>query len=55
MNWAGGKHQFWSWSRCPDRNPTGFCNSEPDPDRARFRKKFYEIWYGHPNWIDQCS
>jgi len=23
----------------PDRNPTGFCNSEPDPDRTGFRKK----------------
>jgi len=22
----------------PDRDPTGFCNSEPDPDRTGFRK-----------------
>jgi len=24
--------------RFPDRDPTGFCNSQPDPDRTRFRK-----------------
>jgi len=23
----------------PDHDPTGFCNSEPDPDRSGFRKK----------------
>jgi len=25
-------------NRFPDRNPTGFCNSELDPDRTGFRK-----------------
>jgi len=24
--------------RFPDRDPTGFCNSEPDPGRTGFRK-----------------
>jgi len=24
--------------RFPDRDPTGFCDSEPDPDRTGFRK-----------------
>jgi len=31
--------------RFPDRDPTGFCNSEPDPDRTGFRKKFNRIRY----------
>jgi len=24
--------------RFPDRDPTGFCNSEPNPDQTGFRK-----------------
>jgi len=39
----------------PDRKPTGFCNSEPDPDRAGFRNKLYLIRYGYPNYVDHCS
>jgi len=41
--------------RFPDRDPTGFCNSEPDPDRTGFGKKLYRIRYGYPNCFDHCS
>jgi len=27
-----------SMIRFPDRDPTGFCDSEPDPDRTGFQK-----------------
>jgi len=35
----------------PDRDPTGFCNSEPDP--TGFWKK-YLIRYRYPNCVDHC-
>jgi len=41
--------------RFPDRDPTGFCNSEPDLDRTRFRNKLNRIRYGYPKCIDHCS
>jgi len=37
----------------PDRDPTGFCNSEPDPDWTGFWKYLYRI--GYPNCVDHCS
>jgi len=39
--------------RFPDRDPTGFCISEPD--RIGFRKKLNRIRYGYPNCFDHCS
>jgi len=41
--------------RFPDRDPTGFCNSEPEPDRTGFWKTRNPIRYGYPNCIDHCS
>ena len=41
--------------RFPDRDPTRFCNSEPDPDRPEFRKTLNRTRFGHPNCIDHCS
>jgi len=41
--------------RFPDRDPTGFCNSEQDPDWTGFWKKLNWIRYGYPNCIDHCS
>jgi len=38
-----------------DRDPTGFCNSEPDPGWTGFRKYLYRIEYGYPNSVDHCS
>jgi len=40
---TGKPHSDHLWSvlnmiRFPDRDPTGMCNSEPDPDRTGFRK-----------------
>jgi len=40
--------------RFPDRDPTGFCKSQPDPDRTGFRKKLYRIRNGYPNCGDHC-
>jgi len=40
--------------RFPDRDPTGFCKSEPDPDWAGYRKKAYRIGNGYPKCIDHC-
>jgi len=39
----------------PDRNPAGFCNSEPDPDWTGFWKILNRIGYGYPNCVDHCS
>jgi len=39
----------------PDRDPTGFCNSEPDPDWTGFWKELNRIIYGYPNCIDHFS
>ena len=39
----------------PDRDPTGFCNSKPDPDWTGFRKYLYRIGYGNPSSVDHCS
>jgi len=41
--------------RFPDRNPTEFRNSEPDPYRTGFRKNLNRIRYGYPNCVDHCS
>jgi len=41
--------------RSPDRDPTGFCTSEPDQDLTGFWKKLSRIRYGYPNCIDHCS
>jgi len=41
--------------RSPDRDPTGFCTSEPEPDWTGFWKKLNRIRYGYPNCIDHCS
>jgi len=41
--------------RFPDRDPTGFCNSEQDPDWTEFKKTNNRIRYGYPNCIDHCS
>jgi len=38
--------------RFPDRDPTGFCNSEPDLDWIS--QKLNRIGYGYPNCIDHC-
>jgi len=32
----------FAWHRFPDRDPTGFCNSESDPDWTGFRKNSTE-------------
>jgi len=38
----------------PDRDPTGFCTSEPDPDWLDFEKtQPGQIWM--PHYIDHCS
>ena len=39
----------------PDRDPTGFCNSEPDPDWTGSRKNRYRNGYGYQNCVDHCS
>jgi len=41
--------------RSQDRDPTGFCTSEPDPDWTGFWKKLTRIRYGYPNCINHCS
>jgi len=41
--------------RSPDRDPTGFCVSEPDPDWTGFWKKLNRIRYGYPNYVDHCN
>jgi len=41
--------------RFPDRDPTRFCNSEPDPGWTGFWKKLNRIRYGYPNCTDHCS
>ena len=41
--------------RFPDHDPTGFCNSEPDPDWSGFCKNLHRIGYGCPNCVDHCS
>jgi len=41
--------------RFPDRDTTGFCNSEQEPHRTGFRKKLNRIRYGYPNCIDHCN
>jgi len=41
--------------RFPDRDPTGFCNSEPDSDWTGFQKNLYRIGHGYPNCVDHCS
>jgi len=41
--------------RFPDRDPTGFCNWEPEPDRLDSEKKINRIRYGYPNCIGHCS
>jgi len=41
--------------RFPDRDPTGFSDSEPDPDWTGFRKYLYQIRYGYLNSVDHCS
>jgi len=38
-----------------DRDPTGFCTSEQDPDWTGFWKKLNRIRYGYPNCIDHWS
>jgi len=44
--------------RFPHRDPTGFCNSEPDPDRIWISKLHHcskmlnQSFFGHePDWI----
>ena len=41
--------------RFPDRDPTGFCTLEPDPDWTGFWKKLNRIRYGYPTCIDHWS
>jgi len=41
--------------RFPNCDPTGLCNSEPDPDRIGFGNKLYRIKCGYPNCIDHYS
>jgi len=43
----GGLIPVLNMIRFPDRDPTGFSNSEPDPDRTGFRK--------NANVSDMCS
>ena len=40
--------------RFPDRDPTGFCNAEPDPVGVDFEKN-NSIRYRYPNCNDHCS
>jgi len=41
--------------RFPDRDPTEFCNSEPDPDWTGFWKNSTWSDIGYPNCFDHCS
>ena len=47
--WCAARQPVLSMIRCPDHDTTGFCNSEPDPNRTGFRKKLNRIRYGYPN------
>jgi len=58
MNFCQGNMHFTlvlNMIRFPDHDPTGFCNSEPDPEWTGLWTNLYRIGYGCPNCVDHCS
>jgi len=50
-----GESSVLNMIRFSDRDPTVFCDSEPDPHWAGFRKYLNRNGYGYPICVDHCS